>query len=60
VDYPEVEPREWHKYITLKLEDDQVVTGSLPLDYYLAEPNADSFKANYEVHASLEEVRTNG
>ncbi|MEE8418954.1 MAG: FAD-dependent oxidoreductase [Dehalococcoidales bacterium] len=56
VDYPEVEPKEWHKYITLKLQDDKVVTGSLPLDYYLAEPNAATFKANYEAHASLGEV----
>lgn len=58
VDYPEVEPKEWHKFITLKLENDRVVTDSLPLNYYLLQPYASTFKENYEAHASLSETRT--
>jgi succinate dehydrogenase/fumarate reductase flavoprotein subunit len=58
VDYPDVDPREWHKFVTLKLQNDRVVTGSLPLDYYLSEPYASTFKENYEVHANVNETRT--
>ena len=58
VDYPRISPPEWEKYVTLKLEDGQVVTADLPLDYYLREPYASTFKENYEVHASLQEART--
>jgi succinate dehydrogenase/fumarate reductase flavoprotein subunit len=53
VDYPEMEPSEWQKYITLKLDGGKAVTGSLPLNYYLLEPYASSFKENYEAHAGL-------
>ncbi|MBI2851231.1 MAG: FAD-dependent oxidoreductase [Chloroflexi bacterium] len=58
VDYPEVEPKEWNKFITLKLQKDSVVTESLPLNYYLTEPYLSTFKENYEAHASLNEMRT--
>ncbi|MFC2014876.1 FAD-dependent oxidoreductase [Chloroflexota bacterium] len=58
VDYPESEPKEWHKYITLMLKDDQVVTESLPFNYYLSDPYESTFKENYETHASLNEMRT--
>jgi succinate dehydrogenase/fumarate reductase flavoprotein subunit len=53
VDYPEVEPRDWRKFVTLKLQGDQVVTGSLPLNYFLTEPYAGTFAENYAVHAGL-------
>ena len=58
VDYPEMDPKELNKFITLKLQNDQVVTGSLPLNYYLSEPYASTFKENYEAHSSLNETRT--
>lgn len=57
LDYPDVEPEEWKKYITLKYEGDKIKAGELPLDYYLSEPYASTFKENYEVHASLKEGR---
>jgi succinate dehydrogenase/fumarate reductase flavoprotein subunit len=44
LDYPETDPPEWHKHITLKLEDNQVKVGELPLDYY------GSLAENYEAH----------
>ncbi len=59
VDYPLTDPREWRKYITLKLVDDHVVTGSLPLDYYLAAPYSSTFKENYAAHAAIDEMRVN-
>jgi len=44
MDYPENDPPEWHKYVTLKLEDNQVKLGELPLDYY------GSLQENYEAN----------
>jgi len=59
VDYPTMDPRDWRKYITLKLQDDKVVTGDLPLNYPLQAPFASTFKENYEAHAGLNDTRTN-
>lgn len=33
-DYPEMDPPEWHKFITVKLENSKVKIGELPIDYY--------------------------
>ena len=54
IDFPEVEPRDWRKFITLKLQDDRIVTGDLPLNYYLSAPYASTFRENYEAHSGLE------
>jgi len=45
LDYPEDDPPEWRKWITIKLEDERVKVGELPLDYY------GSLKENYEIHS---------
>jgi hypothetical protein len=42
IDYPEVDPPEWHKFITLRLENGKVKVGEKPLDY------AGNLKENYE------------
>jgi len=57
VDYPEMDPRDWRKFVTIKLQNDRPVTGELPLDYYLQEPYTSNFKENYEAHASLNEAK---
>lgn len=57
VDYPAIEPREWRKYVTLKLQNDKVVAGDLPLNYFLSAPYASTFKENYEVHAGPNALR---
>ena len=44
LDYPDDDPPEWRKWVTLKLVDDQVKVGELPLDY------AGSLEENYEAH----------
>ncbi|MFX1588011.1 MAG: FAD-dependent oxidoreductase [Promethearchaeota archaeon] len=41
-DYPENEPPEWHKFITVKLENNEVKVGEKSIDYY------GSLKENYE------------
>lgn len=43
-DYPEMDPPRWHKFITVKLENDRVKVGERPIDYY------GSLKENYETH----------
>jgi succinate dehydrogenase/fumarate reductase flavoprotein subunit len=44
IDYPEIDKPEWNKFMTIKLENNKVVTGELPLDYW------GDMKANYEAH----------
>jgi len=43
-DYPEVDPPEWQKWVTIKLDEGQVRVGELPLDYY------GDMKKNYDAH----------
>jgi succinate dehydrogenase/fumarate reductase flavoprotein subunit len=45
-DYPEDDPPEWHKFVTIKQEKNEVVSGEKPLDYY------GSLKDNYESYNS--------
>jgi succinate dehydrogenase/fumarate reductase flavoprotein subunit len=44
IDYPKVDPPEWHKFVTIKLENGKVKAGELPLDYW------GDMKASYEAH----------
>ena len=44
IDYPAVDPPEWNKYLTLKLENDKVKVGNLPLAFW------GNMKQQYEAH----------
>jgi succinate dehydrogenase/fumarate reductase flavoprotein subunit len=44
IDYPAVDPAEWNKYLTIKLENGKARSGELPLYYW------GDLKANYEAH----------
>jgi succinate dehydrogenase/fumarate reductase flavoprotein subunit len=44
IDYPEIDPPEWSKFLTIKLENGKVKSGGLPLNYW------GNMKANYEAH----------
>jgi len=44
LDYPEDDPPEWRKWVTVKLQDGEVKPGELALDYY------GSLQENYEAH----------
>jgi succinate dehydrogenase/fumarate reductase flavoprotein subunit len=44
IDFPEVDPPEWHKFVTVKQENGKVKTGELPLGY------CGSLKESYEAH----------
>ena len=44
IDYPEIDPPQWNKFVTVKLENNEVKAGELPLNYW------GDMKANYEAH----------
>ena len=44
IDYPAVDPTEWNKFLTIKLENGKAKSGELPLYYW------GDLKANYEAH----------
>ena len=44
LDYPEQDPPEWRAWVTVRLEEDQIVTRKVPLDYY------GSLEEGYERH----------
>jgi succinate dehydrogenase/fumarate reductase flavoprotein subunit len=48
LDYTEVDPPEWQKFLPIRLEDSEVKARELPLDYYLKPPYAPSFEENYK------------
>ena len=53
LDYPEMDPPECNKFITLKLEKNMPKTGELPFRYWLQAPYASSYEENYQEHCSL-------
>lgn len=53
LDYPEVDPPEWKKLITLRLENGDIKVGELPIDYHLRPPNAPTYEENYRQHCGL-------
>ncbi len=44
IDYPALDPPEWNHFMTIKLENDKVKSGSLPMRYY------GNMKEQYEAH----------
>ncbi len=44
IDYPQVDPPEWHKFVTVKQENGRVAVGELPIGYW------GRLKENYEAH----------
>ena len=52
LDYPEVDPPEWEKFVTVKMENGDVKTGEKPLKYWLKPPYAPTYEENYEKHCN--------
>jgi len=44
LDYPEIDPPAYHKWITINQTDDKVKTDELAIDFY------DDMETNYEAH----------
>jgi succinate dehydrogenase/fumarate reductase flavoprotein subunit len=53
LDYPVMDPPEWEKLVTLRLENGDIKVGECPVDYYLQPPNASSYAENYRQHCGL-------
>jgi succinate dehydrogenase/fumarate reductase flavoprotein subunit len=53
LDYPEIDPPEWNKFVTIRLENGEVKVGDLPLNYYLLPPNDPTYEENYKKHCGL-------
>lgn len=53
LDYPEVDPPNWYKLLTLRLEGDEVKLGERPVRYWLLPPYASSYEENYRKHCEL-------
>jgi len=47
LDYPEDDPPQWHKFITVRQQDGEAVIGELPIGYW------GDLAANYEKHCGL-------
>jgi len=50
VDYPELDPPEWQKHVTVQIVNGEAKIGDLPFDYYLRSPNKPTLAENYEEH----------
>jgi succinate dehydrogenase/fumarate reductase flavoprotein subunit len=53
LDYPEMDPPEWNKLVTVRLENGDIKVGELPLNYWLLPPNAPTYEENYKKHCGL-------
>jgi succinate dehydrogenase/fumarate reductase flavoprotein subunit len=53
LDYPQKDPAEWNKLVTVRLEGDSAKAGELPLRYWLKPPYANSYEENYAKHCGL-------
>ena len=51
LDYPEIDPPEWHRFVTVRLTAEGVDEGSVPIDYY------GNLREEYERHAATEPQR---
>ncbi|MBW1799406.1 MAG: hypothetical protein JRJ85_01620 [Deltaproteobacteria bacterium] len=53
LDYPNNDPTEWQKFVTIRMENGEVRTGGRPLNYWLLPPYAPSYKENYEKYCGI-------
>ncbi|MFC2070964.1 hypothetical protein ACFLTB_07350, partial [Chloroflexota bacterium] len=53
IDYPEMDPPEWNRFITTRLESGRILYGELASDYWLRPPYAPTHLENYEAHCDI-------
>jgi succinate dehydrogenase/fumarate reductase flavoprotein subunit len=53
IDYPEKDPPEWNKFVTIRLENGEVKVGEMPMNFWLLPPNAPTYEENYQRHCDL-------
>jgi len=52
-EYPQMDPPEWGKFVTIRQENGGVKSGSLPFNYWLLPPNSPEYAQNYQKHCGL-------
>jgi len=50
IDFPAMDPPEWHTYLPIRLQDGEVQIRKLPVDYHLRPPYSASYAENYWLH----------
>jgi succinate dehydrogenase/fumarate reductase flavoprotein subunit len=50
LDYPEMDPPEWNKLLSVRQVDGKASARELPLDYFLKPPFAPTYQENYKAH----------
>jgi hypothetical protein len=50
LDYPDVDPPEWNKFLTIRLERGEIITGEMPFEYWLKTPYSTIYEENYQKH----------
>jgi len=53
LDYPQVDPPEWHKLLPIRVDGDGATARDVPVDYHLRPPYAATYEENYETHSGL-------
>lgn len=54
VDYPEMDPPEWHKFLPISKTEDGIKVRELACDFYRQEPYDNTLLKNYEAYAELD------
>ncbi len=53
LDYPEMDPPEWDKFVSIRMDENgEVVYGELPLNYWLLPPYAPTYAENYKKYCA--------
>jgi succinate dehydrogenase/fumarate reductase flavoprotein subunit len=53
LDYPQVDPPEWNKFVTIRQEAGEVKAGERELRWWLKPPYASTYEENYWKHCGL-------
>jgi succinate dehydrogenase/fumarate reductase flavoprotein subunit len=54
LDYPEIAPPEWHKWLTIRQENGAIITRLLPIDFWLRPPFKPTYEENYTTRGMIE------
>jgi succinate dehydrogenase/fumarate reductase flavoprotein subunit len=52
LDYSEIDPPEWNKFLPIRLENGEVKVREVPLKYWLLPPHAPTYEENYKQHCA--------
>jgi hypothetical protein len=53
LDYPNADPPEWNKFLTIRQESGEVRNGEIPFEYWLRPPYSAVYEENYQKHNNL-------